>query len=114
MAKTLGLDTFAAELLPEDKVTAIEKLLWEFSKKGKVAFVGDGINDAPVIARADVGIAMGGFGSDAAILLTERLRQRNCGCGIDDRCTLKGGGSDSGGAQNSCDRHAKYYLCPHD
>ena len=78
MAKTLGVDTFAAELLPEDKVTAIEKLLWEFSKKGKVAFVGDGINDAPVIARADVGIAMGGFGSDAAILLTERLRQRNC------------------------------------
>ena len=67
MAKTLGVDTFAAELLPEDKVAAIEKLLWEFSKKGKVAFVGDGINDAPVIARADVGIAMGGFGSDAAI-----------------------------------------------
>lgn len=67
MAKTLGVDTFAAELLPEDKVAEIEKLLWEFSKKGKVAFVGDGINDAPVIARADVGIAMGGFGSDAAI-----------------------------------------------
>jgi Zn2+/Cd2+-exporting ATPase len=67
MAKTLGVDTFAAELLPEDKVAAIEKLLWEFSKKGKVAFVGDGINDAPVIARADVGIAMGGLGSDAAI-----------------------------------------------
>ena len=67
MAKTLGVDTFAAELLPEDKVAEIEKLLWEFSRKGKVAFVGDGINDAPVIARADVGIAMGGFGSDAAI-----------------------------------------------
>ncbi len=67
IAKTLGIDTFAAELLPEDKVTAIEKLLWEFSKKGKVAFVGDGINDAPVIARADVGIAMGGLGADAAI-----------------------------------------------
>ncbi len=67
IAKTLGVDTFAAELLPEDKVAAIEKLLGEFSKKGKVAFVGDGINDAPVIARADVGIAMGGLGSDAAI-----------------------------------------------
>ncbi len=67
IAKTLGVDTFAAELLPEDKVTAIEKLLAEFHKKGKVAFVGDGINDAPVIARADVGIAMGGLGSDAAI-----------------------------------------------
>ena len=67
IAKTLGVDTFAAELLPEDKVAAIENLLGEFSKKGKVAFVGDGINDAPVIARADVGIAMGGLGSDAAI-----------------------------------------------
>jgi Zn2+/Cd2+-exporting ATPase len=67
VAKTLGVDTFAAELLPEDKVNAIEKLLEEFHKKGKVAFVGDGINDAPVIARADVGIAMGGLGSDAAI-----------------------------------------------
>lgn len=67
IAKTLGIDAFAAELLPEDKVTAIEKLLQEFRQKGKVAFVGDGINDAPVIARADVGIAMGGLGSDAAI-----------------------------------------------
>lgn len=67
MAKTLGVDSFEAELLPEDKVTAVEKLLWEFHKRGKVAFVGDGINDAPVIARADVGIAMGGLGADAAI-----------------------------------------------
>jgi Zn2+/Cd2+-exporting ATPase len=67
IAKTLGVDAFAAELLPEDKVTAVEKLLEDFQEKGKVAFVGDGINDAPVIARADVGIAMGGLGSDAAI-----------------------------------------------
>ncbi len=67
ITKILGVDSFAAELLPEDKVTEIEKLLSEFHNKGKVAFVGDGINDAPVIARADVGIAMGGLGSDAAI-----------------------------------------------
>ncbi len=67
VAKTLGVDDVRSELLPEEKVTAIEQLLFEFAKKGKVAFVGDGINDAPVIARADVGIAMGGLGSDAAI-----------------------------------------------
>jgi Zn2+/Cd2+-exporting ATPase len=67
IAKTLGVDDVRSELLPEDKVTAVERLLLEFARKGKVAFVGDGINDAPVIARADVGIAMGGLGSDAAI-----------------------------------------------
>jgi Zn2+/Cd2+-exporting ATPase len=67
IAQTLGVDSFQAELLPEDKVTAVEMLLQKVSPKGKVAFVGDGINDAPVLARADVGIAMGGLGSDAAI-----------------------------------------------
>ncbi|WP_414530371.1 heavy metal translocating P-type ATPase [Nodularia chucula] len=66
VARELGLDTFIAELLPEGKVDEIEKLL-DQSGKAKLAFVGDGINDAPVIARADVGIAMGGLGSDAAI-----------------------------------------------
>ncbi len=67
MASYLKLDEYRAELLPEDKVTAIEELLQQYVRKGKVVFVGDGINDAPVIARADVGIAMGGLGSDAAI-----------------------------------------------
>jgi Zn2+/Cd2+-exporting ATPase len=63
----LKLDGFYAELLPEDKVNILEKLIKENSPKEKIAFVGDGINDAPVIARADVGIAMGALGSDLAI-----------------------------------------------
>ncbi len=68
IAKQLGLDQYRAELLPEDKVSALEALLARTgSKQSKVVFVGDGINDAPVIARADVGMAMGGLGSDAAI-----------------------------------------------
>ena len=67
VAKELGLDMVYAELLPGDKVVKLEELLSQKSLKGKLAFVGDGINDAPVLARADVGIAMGGLGSDAAI-----------------------------------------------
>jgi Cd2+/Zn2+-exporting ATPase len=69
VAHTLGLDRYHAELLPEDKVTVIEQLIRQTHqhKNSKVAFVGDGINDTPVLARADVGIAMGGLGSDAAI-----------------------------------------------
>ena len=67
VADKLGLDAYKAELLPEDKVNAIEEYLHKSHKNSKVAFVGDGINDAPVIARADVGIAMGALGSDAAI-----------------------------------------------
>lgn len=65
--KNLDLDGYSAGLLPQDKVQEIEKVMVERDKKGKVVFVGDGINDAPVITRADVGVAVGGVGSDAAI-----------------------------------------------
>lgn len=67
VGKELGLDQVYAELLPTDKVEKLEALDKQKSSKGKLVFVGDGINDAPVLARADIGIAMGGLGSDAAI-----------------------------------------------
>ena len=67
VAATLGIDEHYAQLMPADKVTHMEQLLSENTKGKALAFVGDGINDAPVLARADVGIAMGGLGSDAAI-----------------------------------------------
>ena len=67
VAKELGIDQVYTELLPGDKVQKLEEIMARKSKKGKVAFVGDGVNDAPVLARSDVGIAMGGLGSDAAI-----------------------------------------------
>lgn len=67
VAAEIGLDEAYTELLPADKVEKVEMLMKQKSAKGKLAFVGDGINDAPVLARADIGIAMGGLGSDAAI-----------------------------------------------
>ena len=67
VAETLGLDEAYTQLLPADKVVRVESLLQEKTLRGKLAFVGDGINDAPVLSRADIGIAMGAIGSDAAI-----------------------------------------------
>ena len=67
VAESLGIDEFHAQLLPQDKVEQVESLLAQTSEKGRLAFVGDGINDAPVLTRADIGIAMGAMGSDAAI-----------------------------------------------
>lgn len=67
VADKIGIDEYHAELLPNQKVELVEKLQQQSGTKGKLAFVGDGINDAPVLARADIGVAMGGLGSDAAI-----------------------------------------------
>lgn len=67
VGETIGINEIYAELLPQDKVEKFEELIGRKSEKGSVVFVGDGINDAPVLARSDVGVAMGGLGSDAAI-----------------------------------------------
>lgn len=67
MPRELGLDEFHAELLPGDKVDQVERLLAQKQPKENLVFVGDGINDAPVLSRADIGVAMGALGSDAAI-----------------------------------------------
>ena len=81
VGKKLGLDKVYTELLPTGKVEKVEELLKEKSKKGKLAFVGDGINDAPVLAISDIGIAMGGIGSDSTIeaadivLMTDELEK---------------------------------------
>jgi len=71
VADKLQLDEYYAELLPEDKVKLIEKIRSFRDDGGAIAFVGDGVNDAPVIARADVGVAMGALGSDAAIEIAD-------------------------------------------
>ena len=67
IANKLGIDEYYSELMPADKVEHVERLLHQKPIKSTLAFVGDGINDAPVLARADIGIAMGALGSDAAI-----------------------------------------------
>ena len=67
VSEELDLDEYHSELLPQDKVKCVEKLMLEKSRDGKLLFVGDGINDAPVLALSDIGVAMGGLGSDAAI-----------------------------------------------
>ena len=67
IADELGITSVYGELLPHQKVSQLEEIMQQKSKKGKTLFVGDGINDAPVLARSDIGIAMGGVGSDAAI-----------------------------------------------
>jgi Cd2+/Zn2+-exporting ATPase len=76
VAADLGLDSYRAELLPQDKVACVEELLG--STRGGLAFVGDGVNDAPVLARADVGIAMGALGSDAAIEAADVVLMDDC------------------------------------
>ncbi|MEG1875741.1 MAG: heavy metal translocating P-type ATPase, partial [Angelakisella sp.] len=89
----LGLDSYRAQLLPGDKVAAVERLLGERVKGGSLVFVGDGINDAPVLARADIGVAMGGLGSDAAIeaadivLMTDQPMQLATGIAIARKTT---------------------------
>ena len=76
VSQKLDLDAVHADLLPEDKVRVFESIQNQHKEGGKIAFVGDGINDAPVLARADVGLAMGGLGSDAAIETADRFRSR--------------------------------------
>src|SRR5699024_10890147 len=67
VANELGMEEYYAELLPQDKVSKLQEIMAAKKKKEKVIFVGDGINDTPVLARSDIGMAMGGLGSDAAI-----------------------------------------------
>lgn len=86
VARSLGIDRYRAELLPQDKVSAVEELLQQ--EQSKVAFIGDGINDAPVLARADIGIAMGALGSDAAIEAADIVLMDDDVCKISDAILL--------------------------
>ncbi|MBP5193202.1 MAG: HAD-IC family P-type ATPase, partial [Clostridia bacterium] len=76
VAETIGVDGYAAQLLPQDKVARVEKIISE-KKSGAVCFLGDGINDAPVLSIADVGVSMGGIGSDAAIEASDVVLMRD-------------------------------------
>lgn len=82
----LGIDKYYAELLPQDKVSKLEEILE--NKSGKTLFVGDGVNDAPVLARADIGVAMGGIGSDAAIEAADVVIMNDCVSKIADGITI--------------------------
>ena len=89
VSQRLGIDSFRAELLPHGKVSAVEKLINDRkSKSGKLVFVGDGINDAPVLARADIGIAMGALGSDAAIEAADVVLMNDDLCKLSDAILL--------------------------
>lgn len=77
VAKACGVNTFKAELLPQDKVNEVEKMLANKKQKDVLCFIGDGINDAPVLSRSDIGIAMGGIGSDAAIEASDVVLMRD-------------------------------------
>ncbi|HLR33755.1 MAG TPA: heavy metal translocating P-type ATPase [Tissierellales bacterium] len=91
VGEALGIDSIYGELLPQDKVSIFESIITEKTGKGKVAFVGDGVNDAPVLARADIGIAMGGLGSDAAIeasdvvIMTDSINKLTTGLKISNK-----------------------------
>lgn len=88
VGKNVGVDEVCSELLPAGKVEELEKLLKEKSSKGKLIFVGDGINDAPVLARADIGVAMGGIGSDVAIEVSDVVLMKDDVSSISDAINI--------------------------
>jgi Cd2+/Zn2+-exporting ATPase len=90
VADKLNIDSYHADLLPEDKLEILEELIEQSSGKGKIAFVGDGINDAPVLARADVGVAMGGLGSDAAVETADVVLMNDSPMKVAEALTIAG------------------------